>query len=159
MDISDFFFFARGRGKGSPRRREGWGMIFYWKSQEGGLPGGWGRGARGAGRVFAGNVGGGGAKYFFFGPKFPPRQMSRPDPCSVDFGREAPKFRFEFCRGFFDGFFPPVFSKEKGPKKSTKKSPGTLSRKIPLGFLQKPSLDKCNLGAPKGSKTPPPWVP
>ena len=31
-----------------------------------GLPGGWGAGRRGAGRVFAGNLGGG-AKYFFQG--------------------------------------------------------------------------------------------
>ena len=31
-----------------------------------------GAGGRGAGRVFAGNLGGGGAKYFFSGPKFPP---------------------------------------------------------------------------------------
>ena len=49
--------------------------------------------------------------------------LSRPDPCSVDFGRETPKFRFEFCRGFFGGFFAPMFSKEKGPKKSTKNPP------------------------------------
>ena len=41
----------------------------------------------------------------------------------MDFGRETPKFRFEFCRGFFGGFFPHIFFKEKGPKKSTKKSP------------------------------------
>ena len=71
--------------------------------------------------------------------------FSRPDPCSVDFGREAPKFWFEFCRGFLGGFFPPVFSKEKGPTKSTKNppknSPRTLIGKIPLGFFQKPRLD------------------
>ena len=29
-------------------------------------------GGRGAGRVFVGNWGGGGPKYFFSGPKFPP---------------------------------------------------------------------------------------
>ena len=73
------------------------------------------------------------------------KRFSRPDPCSVDFGRETPKFRFEFCRGFFGGFFPPIFSKKKGPKKSTKNppqnSPGTLFGKIPLGFLQKPFLE------------------
>ena len=63
--------------------------------------------------------------------------LSRLDPCSVDFGRETPKFRFEFCRGFF-GFAPHIFSEEEGPKKFTKKSlqnsPGTLFGKIPLGF-------------------------
>ena len=53
--------------------------------------------------------------------------LSRPDSCSVDFGRETPKFRFEICRGFFGGFFPPVLSKEKGPKKSTEKSPAKFT--------------------------------
>ena len=52
---------------------------------------------------------------------------SRPDSCSVDFGRETPKFRFEFCGGFFGGFFPPIFPKEKGPKKSTEKSPAKFT--------------------------------
>ena len=47
----------------------------------------------------------------------------RPDPCSVDFGCEAPKFWFEFCRGFLGRFFPPVFSKEKGPKNPPKNPP------------------------------------
>ena len=73
-------------------------------------------------------------------------KLSRPDPCSVDFSRKTPKFRFEFCRGFFCGFFPPVLSKEKGPKNPPKNppqnSPGTLFEKISLGFLQKPFLDK-----------------
>ena len=32
-----------------------------------------GGGGRGAGRVFAGHLGGGGAKYSFSAPKFPPR--------------------------------------------------------------------------------------
>ena len=43
------FFSARGGGRGSPRRREGGDVDFYWKSQEGGV---FRRGrARGAGRV------------------------------------------------------------------------------------------------------------
>ena len=78
--------------------------------------------------------------------------MSRPDPCSVDFGCEAPKFWFGFCYGFFVWIFSSCFfSKEKRPEKikSTKNppqsSPGTLFRKIPLGFLQKPSLENVGL--------------
>ena len=35
--------------------------------------------------------------------------ISRPGPCSVGFGRETPKFRFEFCRGLFGEFFPDIF--------------------------------------------------
>ena len=71
--------------------------------------------------------------------------LSRPDPCSVDFGPETPKFRFENCRGFLGGFFPPFFPRKKArknpPKNPPKNSLGTLFRKIPLGFLQKPFLD------------------
>ena len=79
VDVSDIFYFflLGGVGKGSPRGREGGGgAIFHGKSQEGG--GGSPRRVeaegRGAGRVFEGNLGiwGGGAKYFFSGPKFPP---------------------------------------------------------------------------------------
>ena len=33
--------------------------------------------------------------------------LSRPDPCSVDLGRETPRFWFEVCRGFLCGFFVP----------------------------------------------------
>ena len=33
--------------------------------RRGGLPGGWGRGGRGAGRVFEGHFGGGGLNIFF----------------------------------------------------------------------------------------------
>ena len=67
-----FIFSARGRGRGSSRRQEG---RFSLK-----IPGGGGvRGGRGAGRAPAGNFGGGGAKYFFSGPKCPPRGTSRPE--------------------------------------------------------------------------------
>ena len=65
------------------------------------------------------------------------------DPCCVDFGREAPKFCFEFGSGFWGGFFPPVFSKENSTKKSPANSPGSWFRKIPLGFLQEPCQTSC----------------
>ena len=74
VDVSDYFYFfsARGGGRGSPRRREqGGGSTLNWKSQEG-SPGGEGpRGREGVcGEI--GELGGGRAKYFFFGPKCPP---------------------------------------------------------------------------------------
>ena len=67
------FFFCSGEGE-SGGNREGGGVRFLLK-----IPGGGGvvfqegRGGEGAGRVFAGNWRGGGAKYFFSGPKCPPR--------------------------------------------------------------------------------------
>ena len=79
VDVSDIFnfFSARGRGRGSPRRREGGGnFLLKIPGGGGGSPGWVGAGGRGAGRVFAGNFGGGGAKYFFSGPKFPPSFIS-----------------------------------------------------------------------------------
>ena len=85
---------------------------------------------------------------------------SRPDPCSVDFGRETPKFRFDLASWVFGGCCPPIFSKEKGPKNPPRNSPGTLFRKIPLGFLQKPSLDSfrslylCSPNGPNGTLRP-----
>ena len=42
--------------------------------------------------------------------------------CSVDLRLETPKFRFEFAVDLA-WIFRPVFYKEKGPKKSTKKIP------------------------------------
>ena len=66
------FFSPRGRGRGCPRRRDGGGRIFSGKSQEGGLPVGGGGGARGREGVCGEFGGGGGAKYFFSGPKCPP---------------------------------------------------------------------------------------
>ena len=71
MDVSDiFYFFCSGRGKGeSGAPGAGGGSVFYWKSQEGGgVPGG-----GGAGKVGEFLGGGGGPKYFFSGPKRPPR--------------------------------------------------------------------------------------
>ena len=67
--------------------------------------------------------------------------LSRPDPCSVDFGPETPKFCFENCRGFLGGFFSPVFSKKKRPEKIHQKihgkiHPGTRSEKFPSDFCR-----------------------
>ena len=77
VDVSDFFFFllGGGRGRGVRGARKGWRVVFNWKSQEGGVPqergGGGAEGPGGCLREFLG--GGGGAKYFFSGLKFPPR--------------------------------------------------------------------------------------
>ena len=54
----------------------------------------------------------------------------------MDFGRETPKFRFEFCRGFSRGFFPPIFFQGKRPEKIHQKiprkiHPGLCSEKFP----------------------------
>ena len=78
VDVSDIFkfFSARERGKESPRRWERGGQFFI-ESPRRGLPGGWGRRGRGAGRVFGLNI-------FFSGPKFPPRfEKRRKDPKRV----------------------------------------------------------------------------
>ena len=77
-------------------------------------------------------------------------KMSRLDPCSVDFGRETPKFRFEFCRGFFGGFFPRILSKEKSPEKIHQKiprkiHPGLCSEKFPSDFCRSLFLTKCGV--------------
>ena len=64
---------SQGKGESEvPGGGGGGGSIFYWKSQEGGSPGG--RGADGPGGCLPPNwgIGGGGAKYFFLGPKCPP---------------------------------------------------------------------------------------
>ena len=70
VDVSDIFniFLIRGRGRGSPRRRGGGGGSDFLLQIPGGgegSPGGWGRGGRGAGRVFEGNLGGG-SNYFLW---------------------------------------------------------------------------------------------
>ena len=63
MDVSDIFYFfsARGRGRGSPGRQGGGVVRFVIENPRrgGGSPGGGGV-SRGAGRVSAGNLGGGG---------------------------------------------------------------------------------------------------
>ena len=75
MDVSDifYFFFLLGEGNGRVRGARRGGGSFLLKMPR---RGGGGR-DRGAGTVFAANwgiwEGGGGAKYFFSGPKRPPR--------------------------------------------------------------------------------------
>ena len=75
---------------------------------------------------------------------------SRPDPCSVDFGREALKFWCEFCRGFLGGFFPPVFFQGKTPEKIhqilRKIHPGLGSEKFPSDFCRSLFLTKTPFG-------------
>ena len=78
VDISDIFnFFLLRGGEGGVRSdREGGGSVFFFFE----IPGGGGSqegvgGGEGPGRVSEGNLGelgGGGAKYFFSGPKCPP---------------------------------------------------------------------------------------
>ena len=73
VDDSDiFYFFCSGEGKGEAPGGGGGGEFLLKIPGKGrGFPGGWGRGGQGAGWVFAG-IWGGGAKYLFSGPKFPP---------------------------------------------------------------------------------------
>ena len=71
------FFFCSGEGKGESEEPGGGGRFSIENPRRGGgcLPSGWGR----AEGVFAGNLGGGGAKYFFAGPKCPPRRLASRD--------------------------------------------------------------------------------
>ena len=77
VDVSDIFnfFSARGGGRGSPRAPRGGGVGFLLKIPRGG--GGVSRRGRGREGVCGelGIFGGGGAKYFFSGPKRPPRKI------------------------------------------------------------------------------------
>ena len=78
MDVSDiFYFFLLGEGEwGSPRRWEGGGSVFIENTRRGGVSR-TGR-AEGPGGCLRriGELGGGGAQYFFSGPKYPPRNIS-----------------------------------------------------------------------------------
>ena len=74
VDVSEiFYFFCSGEGKGeSEAPGRGGGSVFFMDNpRRGALPNG--GGGRGAGRVFAGNLGGGGAKYFFLRAVIPTR--------------------------------------------------------------------------------------
>ena len=69
-----FIFFCLGEGKGeseAPGAGGGGDIVLKIPGGGGGLPGGWRRGGEGPGGCLRGI--GGGAKYFFSGPKFPPR--------------------------------------------------------------------------------------
>ena len=77
-----------------------------------------------------------------------PLDFSRPDPCSVDFGRETPKLCFEFAVDFVDFFLVFLQGKRPNPKSTKKNMPrkiiefaGKFVRKIPLGFLLNQFLD------------------
>ena len=79
VDVSDFFFFCSGRGKGESEAPGGGGCRFFidnprkrvFRRERG----------RGGGRVSAANRGilggGGGLNIFFSGPKCPPRQARK----------------------------------------------------------------------------------
>ena len=85
VDVSDiFYFFCSGEGKGVRGARKPVGGVSFFFFSENPRRGGssqqkGGGGGRGAWRVSAWNLGaegGGGAKYFFSGPKRPPRARS-----------------------------------------------------------------------------------
>ena len=82
LSVCMLFFLAKAllggrfgwRGRGSPRCRQGGERFFNLKSQRGGVSGqGGGGGARGREGVCEDFGGGGGSKFFFSGPKGPPR--------------------------------------------------------------------------------------
>ena len=61
VDVSNIFYFsARGKGKGSPRRQEGWGVGFLLKIPRGGGGSSRRRGGAKGQKGVAGNLGGGG---------------------------------------------------------------------------------------------------
>ena len=51
-------------------------------------------------------------------------------------------FAVDFLVDFLLLFFPRKKARKNPPKNPPQNSPGTLFGKIPLGFLQKPSLDE-----------------
>ena len=111
------FFSARGGGRGSPRRQEGGGGIHFLLKIPGG--GGFQEGPRGREGVCGelGNLGGGGAKYFFSGPKRPPSKFVK-------------KFlRFSFFR---PGYWEEKSTKahEKRPEKCSMVTSGNQRRLI-----------------------------
>ena len=53
---------------------------------------------------------------------------------------KLPNSDFEFCRGFWGGFFPPVFSKEKGRKNPPNNPPQKFNPEI---WSEKIASDSC----------------
>ena len=76
-------------------------------------------------------------RFWHFGPFGAERPLqSRPDPCSVDFRRKTPKFRFEFCCGFLVDFFLIFFPRKMARTNPPKNSPGLCSGKFPSDFCR-----------------------
>ena len=67
MDVSDIFFFCSGEGKGESEAPGGGGGRFFIENPRRGEGSPGGAGGRGAGRVSARNLGGGGPNIFFRG--------------------------------------------------------------------------------------------
>ena len=63
------------------------------------------------------------------------QKSSRADPCSVDFGREAPNSDLNFAVDFWVEFFL-LFSPKNPPKNPPQNSPGNLFAKIPSDFCR-----------------------
>ena len=78
VDVSDISFFCSEEGEGESGAPGGEGDDFLLKIPGGGAGGPHGMGGEARGREgVCGEFGeGGGAKYFFSGPKFPPREAS-----------------------------------------------------------------------------------
>ena len=72
-------------------------------------------------------------------PDIHDNNLSRPDPCSVEFWPRNSQIPIWILLWIFWWIFPPAF--ENPPRIPRKNSPGTLFEKIPLGFLQTPFLD------------------
>ena len=62
-------------------------------------------------------------------------------------------FAVDFLVDFFLLFFPRKKARKNPPKNPPQNSPGTSFGKIPLGFLQKPSLEKEAERVPKTKKS------
>ena len=82
VDVSDIFYFsARGKGRGSPRCREGGGgggggRLFVENPRRRGSPGRVGQGGEGPGGCLRGISGGRGPDFFFFSAEIPTKFSS-----------------------------------------------------------------------------------
>ena len=74
-------------------------------------------------------------------PGLQPGILARPDPCSVDFGSKAPKFRSQFCCGFLGWIFsslsfPRRKARKNPPKNPPHNPPRNLLGKFPSDFCR-----------------------